>query len=55
MLIDLERGEGRKRESEKCIAVREKYQSVASRTYPDCGLNQKPRHVPCPGIKPTTY
>ena len=42
----LERGEGREKETERNIVVREKHQSVASRTCPNQGLDPQPRHVP---------
>ena len=46
----LERGEGREKERERNINVREKYRSVSSHTCPNQGLNPQPRHVPWPGI-----
>ena len=41
----LERGEGRKKERERNIDVREKHLLVASLTCPDVGPNPKLRHV----------
>ena len=37
------------------IDVREKHQSVASRTGPKWGQNPQPRHVPGLGIEPLTF
>ena len=42
MLTDSREGEGRKREREKNIHVREKYQWVASCTHP----HRQPKYVP---------
>ena len=42
----LERGEGREKERERNINVREKYGSVASQTRPDQGPNLQSKHVP---------
>ena len=44
--IFLERGEGREKERERNANVREKYQSVASRTCPNQELNPQRKHVP---------
>ena len=45
-LLILERGEGREKENETNIDVREKHQSPVSHTHPDRGTNPQPRHVP---------
>ena len=37
------------------IHVREKHQLLSTLTHLDQGLNPQPRHVPCLGIKPTTF
>ena len=42
----LEKGEGKKKERERNIDVREKHWSVASHTHPDWRLNLQPRPVP---------
>ena len=41
----LERGEGREKERERNIDVREKHQSVAPCTWPIQGPNPQPKHV----------
>ena len=50
----LERGEGREKERERNINVREKYGSVASQTRPDQGPNLQSKHVPWVGINTAT-
>ena len=45
-LLILERGEGREREWERNIDVREKHRSVASHMCPVGEPNLQPRHVP---------
>ena len=45
----------RKGEREGNINVREKHWLVASRMYPDGGLNLQPRYVPWPGIELVTF
>ena len=42
----LERGEGRKKERERNIDVREKHRWVTSCMCPDWGPNPQPGHVP---------
>ena len=51
----LERGEGREKERERNITVREKHWSVASLTCPDQGPNLQPSHVPWPRIKRAAF
>ena len=46
MLTDFREGEGRERERDRNIDVREKHRLVASCTHPNQGLNSRPRHVP---------
>ena len=53
-LFILARGEGRQKEREREIDVREKHRLVVSGTCPNQGLNLQPRHVPWPGIEPVT-
>ena len=45
----------RKGERERETSMREKHQSVISRTYPNWGSNLQPKYVPWPGIKPVTF
>ena len=42
----LEREEGKEKEREKNIDVKEKQRLVASHMHPDQGPNPQPRHVP---------
>ena len=50
----LERGDGREKERERNIDVREKYLSGASRTSPNQGLNLQLKHMLQPRIEPAT-
>ena len=45
-LLILERDEGREKERERNIDVREKHSSAASCMYPDLRQNPQPKHVP---------
>lgn len=45
----------RKRERDRQKHHCEKHQSVASCRHPDWGWHPQPGHVPCPGIKPSTF
>ena len=54
-LLILERGEGRMRETERNINIREKRRWDTSRMSPNWRLNPQPRHVPYPGIKRVTF
>ena len=53
-LLILER-EGRDKERERNINVREKHWLVAFSVCPDWGMNPKPRHVPWLEIKPKIF
>ena len=46
MYLFLERGEGKEKERERNIDVKEKHQLVSSHTGPYWGLNPQPRHEP---------
>ena len=46
ILFILERGEGREKQRDGNIDVREKHRLVALHTHSDLGPNQQPRHCP---------
>ena len=54
MYLPLQRGEGRGKEREQNIDVREKHRSAAS-CLPQLGPNLQATHVPQPGIEPVTF
>ena len=57
-LIDSREGEGRDKERQRNISVREKHDLGASHTSctrPDWKLNLQPRHMTCLGLKPENF
>ena len=54
-LFILETGEVKEKERERNMDMKEKHQSVVSLACPDQEPNLKPRHVPQPEIKQTTF
>ena len=54
-LLTSKRGEGRDRERQRNIDVREKHPSVVPLTLPNQGLNPQAKHVPWPRIEPMTF
>ena len=55
LFIYSERKEGREKERERNMDVREKHSLVASCTHPDQEPNLQPRHEPWRAIKPATF
>ena len=56
LLLEKEEGkEEGERKGERYMDVREKHQLIVSYTFSDWGSNPQPRHVPWPGIEPSTF